>query len=586
MNNKKPELYRDDKGHPKGYRVGIADGVYGTCPFCGKSYTEEDVKNGDVNFEHVFPRFAAKKAVGEEKVFSKIESEFMVAVHKDCNDRYGQDLEKRVGSIINNLNKRDVSLTKKDAKDLVNYCIKTDVFLRYLFLWDDINGQSVYEDEKLDINSTAEYKLGKSIYEYFDVRIRHVDTSAGLWWGIDLPNYAPSQYCFTTVLNGIEISFFPSMLSEDYTTETCLSKEPKKDPAIFIERFGNKLILLHSKEYNSFDSIKYHSRQGISWTLPELLYPSYRKYNNHIETLSSAYDYMFGVSSNYFIRQRKLSIMNQKQFESLRVLDQQDRGVAFCRENIFYFVDNDGIVQNMADLPNNTEIPNICFRKLDIQHLPDISKLKITGNIIINNSSLESLDGCPQVVQGSIYVSNNKLTSLQGTPKYIGKSFVCGFNELTSLAGAPTIINGDFSCENNRLSNLIGGPAEVKGAFMCGDNQLTSLAGAPRKVGGNFWGIGNKLKSLHGAPEEIGGFFSFNAKNLESLDGLPKAQSYMPAEVWKEFHSVDELRAWFVKYKKEQKTKEMRDGAKVIDALRKAGAKNKSSGIPDDQYGM
>ena len=103
MKKQKPELYCDENGNPKGYRVGISNGVYGTCPFCGKSYTEEDVTNGDVNFEHIFSRFAVKKATGEKKVFSRIESEFMVAVHKDCNDKGSKELEKQISRIIEHI---------------------------------------------------------------------------------------------------------------------------------------------------------------------------------------------------------------------------------------------------------------------------------------------------------------------------------------------------------------------------------------------------------------------------------------------------------------------------------------------------
>ena len=52
-------------GRPQGYRVGIGiGGAYGVCPFCGKAYTEEDMKDSEIiNFEHVYPRFAIKDAI-------------------------------------------------------------------------------------------------------------------------------------------------------------------------------------------------------------------------------------------------------------------------------------------------------------------------------------------------------------------------------------------------------------------------------------------------------------------------------------------------------------------------------------------
>ncbi len=579
MKNKRPELYYDEKGNPKGYRVGISGDVYGTCPFCGKSYTEEDIKRGDVNFEHVFSRFAAKRAIGEKKVFSKMESEFMVAVHKDCNDRNANELEKHISRIINNFNKPDVSLTKQDALILFNYCIKTSVFLRYLFLWDDEAGQSVYENERLDM--VSKYDFGKHFYENFNIRIRYVDASAGLWWNFDMPNDV-GKYCFGGVFQDIEVSFFPLELSDKYHNETMFTE---KD--IFIIKLGNKPILLYGEEYATYPfCLDLVSRQRLLWKLQKAFLPRTGRYKNHIATLSTQFDDTFGVTKNYFIRQKKLSMMSQKRFEENKTFDPLDVGVVFCRNGQLYIISNDGILRNMVDLPDNTEIPGINFQNITLSHLPNISKLKVTDDIRIIGGNLESLDGCPQFVSGHVFIRGNKLTSLHGAPKQVGKSFHCDSNKLTSLEGAPSIINGDFSCENNKLLNLIGGPTEVIGDFICRQNQLTSLEGAPRKVGRNFWCKDNKIKSLRGAPEEIGGFFSFDAKNLESLDGLPKAKTYIPGEALKEFDSEDELRSWFKVYKKEQKVKEMQDGKKLVGTLDTVTHQNTGVGIPDDQYGM
>lgn len=580
MKNKAPELYYDEKGNRRGYRVGISDGVYGVCPFCGKSYTEEDVKNGDVNFEHIFSRFAAKKAIGEKKVFSKLESEFMVAVHKDCNDKGAAELEKQVSRIINNINKPDVSLTQQDAQILVNYCIKISVFLRYLFLWDDINGQSIYNDEKLDTQS--KYEFGKCFYENFDIRLRHVDASAGLWWNLNTPEHDKDKYCFMVVLNDIEISFFPFLFSYEYNDQ-----RTEKD--IFINRFYDKLILLYGKEYsNNVLRLDYIHRQRLPWKLEKkaLGFPP-MNYKQHIDVLSGDYDNLFWVPKNYFIRQKKLSVISKEKFEEIRGFGSLDKGVIFCRNDLLYFVDDNGVLHNMTDLPTNTEIPGIHFQDINLLHFPDISKLKITGDIRIIGGTLESLDGCPEFVAGYFYVWRNKIKSLHGAPKYVGRSFCCDSNELISLEGVQNIINEDFSCANNKLQNLVGGPAEVKRDFVCKHNQLTSLEGAPRKVGGNFYGTNNPLKSLQGAPEEIGGFFSFDAKDLKSLKGLPKANSYLPAEALREFYSVDELQTWFNEYKKQiakNKLKEMRDGAKVVTTLNVISNQNNSINISDDQH--
>ncbi len=564
MKNKKPELYRDEKGNAKGYRVGISDGVYGTCPFCGNSYTEEDIKNGSVNFEHIYSRFAAKSATGEKKVFSKIESEFMVAVHKDCNDRSSIELEKNISRIVNNFNKPDVSLTKQDALTLFNYCIKTSIFLRCLFLWDDEAGQSVYDEEK--VYADQGYVFRKRFYEYFNIRIRYVDASAGLWWWFDMPGDI-GKYCFRSVLNGIEVSFFPLDLSDKYHDESI-----RTDNDIFIMKLGNKPILLYGKEYETYPHcINFVSRKGLPWNLQKSISPRTCRYKNNMATLSREFDDAFGMTKNYFIRQKKLSLIPQKRFDENKTFDPMDAGVVFCRSGQLYVIDNDGNIKNIVDLASGTEIPAICFQKIEISHFPNISKLKITGDIRIIDGVLESLEGFPKLVDGYFYIRGNKLTSLHGAPEYVGRSFYCDFNELTTLKGAPKIINGTFGCEHNKLTSLSGGPEEVADDFICRGNQLITLYGSPRRVGRNFLcSEGNKLKSLKGAPKEIGGLFSFCAENLESLEGLPKAREYFPSESGRYFDSVSELQAWFKEYKKElieTKTRKIKKGTNAVSKI-------------------
>ncbi len=583
MKSIKPELYCDEKGNPKGYRVGISNGVYGTCPFCGKSYTEEDITNGDVNFEHIFSRFAVKKATDEPKVFSKIESEFMVGVHKDCNDRCSMELERQISRIIANVNKPHVHLMQDDIVALFNYCIKTSIFLRYLFMWEDNTKPFCYDTEKISLQKNSELIQGLNFYKDFAIRIRKVDSSAGLYWASRYP-LEGSEYCFTSVLDNIEISFFPDSFWYKYENV---------NRSIVIKTGNNGFYWYYSKEGQSLSiqEIARHcfsitNKKGIPWVLErDFEQKSYwtHTYNHHISTLSGFYDDLFNLPKNYFVRQLKLSKMSQQRFEENKILAIKDRRIVFYRDGQFYFVNDDGIIQNVSEMPMKTVIPAIAFRgDQNIPHLPDISQIKIVKNFIIWDSNLTSLLGAPQFIGGYFDVRYNKLKTLEGSPKYVGENFNCSHNELTSLIGAPKNIKGYFYCAYNKLTTLVGAPETVASSFVCRNNNLISLEGAPRKVVGFFDCSENKLISLKGAPEVIVGTFTFDAGNLVSLDGLPRAKNYLVADCGMFFYTPQELRKWFTEYKNGQMIKKLQDGAKKLVALAAIARKNKN--IPDDQH--
>ena len=570
MGNKKPELYYDEKGHPKGYRVGVSDEVYGICPFCGKAYTEEDIKDPEIiNFEHIFSRFGAKRALNEKKVFSKIESEFMVAVHKSCNDKGCIELEKQISRIIDNFNKYGVQLTKLDAEFLINYCIKISVFLRYLFLWNETENTLCYDNKE-----TAEF------YKHFDVRIRHVNSSAGIYWGLSkVANVG--KYCFTIIINDIEISYFYDTFGYKY----------EDDNAIFIKPFPNNILLLLGNEYGTRILMKKHTlRKSIPWKLEKTR--ELRKiYENNIESLSSSYDDMFGLPKNYFIRQKKLSKMTTEQLdrkirETEKGKSAEDKEIVFYHNGQFYFINNDGVLQNLSDLPNNTEIPSICFRKYNITQLPRLSHLKITGDFVILDSNLTTLKGSPRYVDGAVSVRNNKLSTLKQGPKYVGKGYYCDYNELVNLEGAPEKVKESFICYYNKLTSLKGSPGKIGGVFDCCNNKLTSLADAPKEVGGMFLCYDNELKSFDCKNTKINGSLYFDAKHLESLNGLPKAKRYIIIDCDEEFDTADQLRTWFTKYKESRNGAKFYSAQKKIKMLQKAIIKATDGIKPNDSHEM
>lgn len=580
MKNKKPESYFDEKGNTKGYRVGISDGAYGICPFCGKSYTEDDVKNGVVNFEHIFPRFAIKKAIDEQKVFSRIETDFMVAVHKDCNDRCSKELEKQISRIIDNFNKPHVHLMQADVVALFNFCIKVNVFLRYLFMWDDDRKLFGYDKEKIFAINEHGKLQGLKFYKNFEIKITNVESSAGLFWKLEGKKGKRAKYSFTIVINNIEMSFFDTNIEREYRQDV------DEGGSFLIKTESNRFKWTYRDSNKSWTDLTHYNlmdKRGIPWTLEKSV--SFTRkfidaYEHHIETLSNFTDNWFGLPKNYFIRQRKFSRMNQKRFEEKETFGPMDRGVIFCRHGQFYMVDDNGIIQNISDLSKDTQIPTICFKDDNIPNLPNISQTKVSGDFVLMHVNLTSLGGAPQSVQGNIWLQGNKLTSLHGCPEYCGKDFDCSSNNITSLQGVPKKISGSFNCVNNKLTVLTGAPEEVGRDFACSFNPLTTLEGLPRKIGGDLIVSVSTLKAFNCAQTEIAGTFFFDItdiESLESLDGLPKASGYFFRN--RLFSTSDEFKSWVEEYKNEQKIKRLQDGKKAISALVYKAQKNKNKPI-------
>jgi len=112
---------------------------------------------------------------------------------------------------------------------------------------------------------------------------------------------------------------------------------------------------------------------------------------------------------------------------------------------------------------------------------------KVEGYFECSKNKLESLEGCPEIVQASFGCDDNRITSLKGAPKSVAGSFNCSSNlYLQSLEGCPSKIYGFFNCFNCSLSSFEGGPKIVKGNFHAGLNNIRSLKGAPEVIEGRF----------------------------------------------------------------------------------------------------
>ncbi len=544
-----PELIYKD-GIPQGYRVGIGiNGAYGICPFCGKAYTKEDIKNPEIiNFEHVYPRFAIKNALGmvnrnskdkpkkegekENKKSPKIEANFKVASCKECNSN-GKELEDTIVKLIRSVNTGG-QLKPEQAEKVVRYCEKTSVFLRYLMDWENVPSKkqktkrAKYKVVRIRPDSIKKYTLSYDNYDDFALFVK------GLCFAYQEFNTYKQFKHFMTVSEALDDG--PSSITIVLHNETLAYVKYK----LFDMDYCYTVNVL------PFD-------KAIPWKLPERTRwdLKFNYFLGNLPAFNSGIDVEENPRANPMLKKR-LSLGEDYRSGI-------DDDIIFNQNGILYVYQN-GIKCKLEDAEPYV---NYFLNETGIEKLPNFSERTIQGAFFCNSNKLTTLDGAPKRVNNTFSCANNKLItlknapeyvkwfdchnnlltnlewghpgyvggpfnckhnkliSLEGAPEHIGGWFACQFNKLTTLHGAPKQIKGGFGCSNNELISLKGAPERVWG-FGCSDNKLTTLEGGPKYVKGNFWCYRNKLVTLEGAPEHVEGFFDCRRNKLTTLNGAPK----------------------------------------------------------------
>jgi hypothetical protein len=154
--------------------------------------------------------------------------------------------------------------------------------------------------------------------------------------------------------------------------------------------------------------------------------------------------------------------------------------------------------------------------------LPTIKEAK--GEINVSNSKIQTLKGCPRIVNGDFSAHHTALKSLEGGPDVVHGDFRIAHSEVNSLKGGPRQVDGRYSASHCYfLTSLEGAPREHAGSFMISNTKrLQSLKGAPQKVGAHFACGGGMLKSLKGGPQEVGQSFVCKESDITSLKGAPQ----------------------------------------------------------------
>ena len=551
---------------PQGYRVGIGiNGAYGICPFCGKAYTEEDIKDSEkINFEHVYPRFAVKDAIrlvnrgdNKNKKSPEIESGIKVAVHKKCNSD-GRELEDTIKMLVESVNKGG-QLTPEQAKKVLQYCRKTRVFLRYLTDWENVPEAFAYDKEKkknlydvvliglCDDTNTLMYDTFKDfsiqiqncVFQYKDCISQYKEVSDFMYYTSFLRVMMSQKGVCIAITN-----FDDSCI--------CFKKEDEKPICSYIDKpvpwyLTDRLRFLHIYEYalNTLPNTKTTFLRDLedngftgNLLLRKRLSLGGRYRPGIDDDLTFVQDrvvYVYENGQKYNIGEaspRKIYLLGGLGISVLPDLSKTSPDIFVCSRNK---------LRSLKGSPNQKAGEFDCsYNELtSLKYAPQ----KIYGDFLCNRNQLKSLKGAPKEISGSFRCDKNKLTSLEGAPKeiggdflcignalltlnagpeFVGGNFYCGGNKLRSLDGTPKRIGGNFSCDQNRLTSLKGGAEFVGGNFHCVFNKLTSLKYAPKKIDGNFRCTKNELTSLYGAPISVGGNFSCDQNKLTSLRGAPK----------------------------------------------------------------
>lgn len=139
----------------------------------------------------------------------------------------------------------------------------------------------------------------------------------------------------------------------------------------------------------------------------------------------------------------------------------------------------------------------------EVEKFPIVFR-EIKGDISIANCALKTLEGLPKEINGSVHILNTKISDLKFCPTLLGKNcdlVLLKNTNLTSLEGCPSNIPGSFSISYcHALASLEFGPTTVERTYKVDTNQsLVSIKGLPANVGKDVSIVNNRvLKSLSG----------------------------------------------------------------------------------------
>lgn len=119
---------------------------------------------------------------------------------------------------------------------------------------------------------------------------------------------------------------------------------------------------------------------------------------------------------------------------------------------------------------------------VDKQQIENFLKRMMTvmGDFTIHDDGVVDVDGGV-----SVYMDNmNRLPIRFGTTRNFT---LFNAEDLETLEGCPRIVNGDFKVYDGLFEDLQGGPQIVKGDFSTTGIYFKTLEGSPQEIGGRWW---------------------------------------------------------------------------------------------------
>ncbi len=277
------------------------------------------------------------------------------------------------------------------------------------------------------------------------------------------------------------LSGAPVQVGKDFDCSICRIKSLKGAPQYVYGSFicaGNKLQTLNGIPFHIGRHIDCSYNNLISLKgLPEIVHGDLRCIGNnlkHVTNVPKCIEGHFNISENPFV--------------AIENMPEQVMGDIVMQCTLFYYDKETKQILSIYELPENTTIEgDLRLSRCNLDILPDLSTITVTGTFACDGNKLISLVGAPRSVGKDLICKKNKLKSLEGCPQYIGGSFDCSSNKsLHSLEGCPTQINGDFTCNNCGMTSLVNGPETINGNFVFAGNNVKTTRGCPKSVNGIF----------------------------------------------------------------------------------------------------